>query len=1059
MTGVILGFSKRALGNLISKGRTRSCEGYRVAFNPSENEEIDEDYLRNNERPSEEKYSNIKKYGSFVSSGPPTETSPETIEGDEGGDFSAKSSLDSNARNEKDNFLDPPLDEYNISTDSPLLLPPVKYRTPLYHHPPNKLCFPQDSQSQRIYRILSFFGLLICSGLLVQVLFSGEFRTFYKNLQNVGLGSRVKSWSKNTILGNSAGFDESPNLVIDHTGSSYDPVQSMAPNLVVAGKLAVDGLACNLAQLDLNNRNWLLPERTRLTLYSGNGMGDVFTLLANHTGDLINSDGSLSSPRLPDGSIVSTSRSKGGNDVIVVGAFDTTYQNSQMTYCSVGRWDGTELLKVGEGLCNSALSKGMKITSAALAGPEDIFVAGSFKTKVWNGHIGGFINIYVAHYNALERVWSPLRIGQLSCSWCTVTVVALAWDQANEQLHIGGKFNRIDNGNIPAGLAIYNHNDGHLVAHPGGGVSMTNATQDGVVTAIQFDSTTGILYVMGSFDRLTATGEICHGIAAWEGRSKRWTCLADIDFNVQPSSSGNMILTPYGLFVAGRAEVSSTWPQYRRPYTVAVLKTTQIENDRSEFKWYWLPGFDGHSAPIHCLSNGFNEYAGYVFIGGDDLVGMWSHMKRNGESKAIPQFIVLTGGHVYGSVMAIAQMVPAAKSTQETIVGYNIVVYCITLGALIGMFLAILCNNSVCSTICSICPRGVSSNGISLDTLTYSAVESHNVAEAYERAMQTRFVQYPQLLTMINPTQVILLKIIGEGTFGRVWSAKWRSSLVAVKEFVFAQAAVAGKSSMRREIIEDIIGEAGMMAILRHPHVLQLYGCCLTSQAIWIVSELCSLGSLRQLLDDKDRNISIVKKIELAIQVAEGMTYLHSQDPPIIHRDLKSHNIFVHETSASQYNDMIRKAGENTLGLDAKIGDWGSARAALAGSRTMTHGVGTACWLAPEVIKHARSSKQSDVFGYGIILWELATREEVYRDLEAMQIIARVANEGLRPPVPNDCPWSNLMVNCWEENPANRCSFETIVKELHQILKVEKMKEDALEESYQNGTRTIRIPM
>jgi serine/threonine protein kinase len=120
--------------------------------------------------------------------------------------------------------------------------------------------------------------------------------------------------------------------------------------------------------------------------------------------------------------------------------------------------------------------------------------------------------------------------------------------------------------------------------------------------------------------------------------------------------------------------------------------------------------------------------------------------------------------------------------------------------------------------------------------------------------------------------------------------------------------------------------------------------------------------------------------------------------------------------------------------LVAKIGDWGSARATLSGSRTMTHGVGTACWLAPEVIKHARSSKFSDVYGYGIVLWELATREEVYQGLETTQIIAKVANENLRPPVPMDCPWKDIMVKCWAENPQDRLEFSEIVQELNAVV-------------------------
>ena len=95
------------------------------------------------------------------------------------------------------------------------------------------------------------------------------------------------------------------------------------------------------------------------------------------------------------------------------------------------------------------------------------------------------------------------------------------------------------------------------------------------------------------------------------------------------------------------------------------------------------------------------------------------------------------------------------------------------------------------------------------------------------------------------------------------------------------------------------------------------------------------------MLSDKSVRLSMNAKFQMAIDVADAMVYLHSRNPPIIHRDLKSQNIFLHEASPGSFV--------------AKLGDWGSARAvALSGQRTMTHGIGTACWLAPEVIEHAQ---------------------------------------------------------------------------------------------------------
>jgi len=89
--------------------------------------------------------------------------------------------------------------------------------------------------------------------------------------------------------------------------------------------------------------------------------------------------------------------------------------------------------------------------------------------------------------------------------------------------------------------------------------------------------------------------------------------------------------------------------------------------------------------------------------------------------------------------------------------------------------------------------------------------------------------------------------------------------------------------------------------------------------------------------------------------------------------------------------------------------------------------------MAPEVLKQARYTKCSDVYGFGIILWELATRREVYEGLESTQIIAMVANDHLRPEVPTGCPWNDVMVKCWAELPLERPTFEEIVKELNRL--------------------------
>jgi serine/threonine protein kinase len=94
----------------------------------------------------------------------------------------------------------------------------------------------------------------------------------------------------------------------------------------------------------------------------------------------------------------------------------------------------------------------------------------------------------------------------------------------------------------------------------------------------------------------------------------------------------------------------------------------------------------------------------------------------------------------------------------------------------------------------------------------------------------------------------------------------------------------------------------------------------------------------------------------------------------------------------------------------------------------MTLGVGTTCWLAPEVIEHAHSSLASDVYAFGIVLWEICSQKEVYEGLTAAQIIARVVKTGLRPVPPDGCPINDLMAQCWATNPSDRPNFKTIIK-------------------------------
>jgi len=459
-------------------------------------------------------------------------------------------------------------------------------------------------------------------------------------------------------------------------------------------------------------------------------------------------------------------------------------------------------------------------------------------------------------------------------------------------------------------------------------------------------------------------------------------------------------------------------------------------------QWEWLVGFKGGNGPIFRLAEGREEMQGYIFIAGSfdnyPALVVWrsdpEHRKGASTNKGNISFI--PGSHqMSGLITSVVQAYLPFEPVPSPVVmelpkdyTFLILVGCVGMGIMLGLGFAVGCFGRRGYTLLpnSLDPdfkgNGNMAGGLSLTTLSGSGVYGATVdfKECFKRAMAARHLPTHEALLIINPKEIVLSRIIGEGSFGRVWSGQWRNNAVAVKEFVFAQAAIVGGSLQRSNIIEEIVGEAGIMACLRHPKILQLYGCSLTMQAIWIVSELCVKGSLKMVLAQKDIDLPFIQKLSICMDIADGMYYLHTRSPPVIHRDLKSHNIFITELSPGN--------------LVAKIGDWGSARAvALSGQKNMTQGVGTACWLSPEVINNAHFSKYSDVYAFGIILWEVFTRQEVYEGLSAAQIIAKVAHEGLRPHVPRDCAWEAVMTACWRESPSERPSFHAVLGELSKM--------------------------
>ncbi|KAE8884065.1 hypothetical protein PF010_g3547 [Phytophthora fragariae] len=248
-------------------------------------------------------------------------------------------------------------------------------------------------------------------------------------------------------------------------------------------------------------------------------------------------------------------------------------------------------------------------------------------------------------------------------------------------------------------------------------------------------------------------------------------------------------------------------------------------------------------------------------------------------------------------------------------------------------------------------------------------------------------------------------EMIGQGAFGTVHRAKWRGTAVAVKILVCQY--------LTADILEEFEAEVQIMSILRHPNICLLMGACLEPPTRCLVIEYLPRGSLWNVLR-QDVVIDMGKQYGFARDTALGMNYLHSFQPPILHRDLKSPNLLIDSSYA------------------LKISDFGLARV-RAHFQTMTGNCGTTQWMAPEVLAAEKYTEKADVFSYGVVIWETITRQCPYEGLTQIQAALGVLNNNLRPTVPENCPplFKKLMTLCWVSSPDQRPTFETVLEMLN----------------------------
>lgn len=266
------------------------------------------------------------------------------------------------------------------------------------------------------------------------------------------------------------------------------------------------------------------------------------------------------------------------------------------------------------------------------------------------------------------------------------------------------------------------------------------------------------------------------------------------------------------------------------------------------------------------------------------------------------------------------------------------------------------------------------------------------------------------------------VKKIGSGSFGEVWLVIYRSSQMLASKRLLSRPDTAVH-------LQHFIEEVKLVATFDHPSIIKFKGVAWTfHNDLQALFEYMKHGDLRGYLvshNKPEQRVWTLEKLQLASDVAEALVYVHSFSPPIVHRDLKSRNVLL------------------TTELRAKLTDFGTART-QSEHNTMTAGVGTGLWQAPEVLDGSASyGPPADIFSFGVLLSELDSHEIPYDDAvnesgkkrTNVAVLQLIAVGELRPTFSDACPSGlrALAVQCTAQDPASRPTAVQLAYQLRKL--------------------------
>ncbi|KAM5272043.1 ephrin type-A receptor 5 isoform 9-T9 [Ctenodactylus gundi] len=268
----------------------------------------------------------------------------------------------------------------------------------------------------------------------------------------------------------------------------------------------------------------------------------------------------------------------------------------------------------------------------------------------------------------------------------------------------------------------------------------------------------------------------------------------------------------------------------------------------------------------------------------------------------------------------------------------------------------------------------------------------------------------------IEASCITIERVIGAGEFGEVCSG--RLKLPGKRELPVAiKTLKVGYTEKQRR---DFLGEASIMGQFDHPNIIHLEGVVTKSKPVMIVTEYMENGSLDTFLKKNDGQFTGIQLVGMLRGIAAGMKYL--SDMGYVHRDLAARNILINSNLVCKVSD---------FGLSRVLEDDPEAAYTTRGGKIPIR------WTAPEAIAFRKFTSASDVWSYGIVMWEVVSYgERPYWEMTNQDVIKAV-EEGYRLPSPMDCPAAlyQLMLDCWQKDRNSRPKFDDIVNMLDKLIR------------------------